>query len=727
MRILLVSSAFSGLTQRFYTELVEAGYIVSVELHSGDLSQLIEGVSLFQPDLIICPFLKHRLPLDLYKNFKCLIVHPGIRGDRGPSSLDWAIQNGESEWGVTLLEAKEEMDAGDIWVSKTFPMRNTTKSSLFNREVTQAAIECLWEALSYVNTADFKPEPLDYSKPTVKGRLLPLMKQSDRAINWKKHKTDEILQRIRAADGSPGLLDEINGEPFYLFNVQKATGLSGKPGEVIATAGHAVCRATVDGAIWIGHLQPLLESGVKGIKLPATAALKDFLSGSSERPSLISQLLSKPIRRINIDYKQNGKQLPFQEVWYEIEGPVAYLHFAFHNGGMSTEQCQLLLSVYQHIITLDTKVVVLMGGEEFWSNGIHLNQIENASNPADESWANINAIDDLIYQIITTLDKLTISAVAGNAGAGGAILAIAADRIFAREGIIFNPHYKNMGELYGSEYWTYLLPKRVGLETAMALTEQRLPVSSKKAWRLGLIDKVLDKKHQIFYSQVKNLAKTFCVDPQVFNKLLSEKAKIRCFDESVKPLSSYRRFELTQMYGNFYGNEKYHIARKEFVYKNGKKTQTPANIAIHRQSKHLAQSVLPGSLGHFIWQDSYRMGDELMDSQHKDFFVLANQLINSESTDELISKIEVLNQHVKKHFNAEEEDMKRANYHNYNEHISEHQLMLKNLMDIEHRIKHQNWAPQCLSSFIDYWGKHIIDSDMSFSAYLKQQKLAPIH
>ena len=136
MRILLISTAFSGLTQRFYTELEDAGYIVSVELHSGDMAQLLEGVALFKPDLILCPFLTKYLPKEIYEHTQCLIVHPGIKGDRGASSLDWAIQNGEPEWGVSLLEAAEEMDAGPIWSNKTFPLRQATKSSIFYREVT---------------------------------------------------------------------------------------------------------------------------------------------------------------------------------------------------------------------------------------------------------------------------------------------------------------------------------------------------------------------------------------------------------------------------------------------------------------------------------------------------------------------------------------------------------------------------------------------------------------
>ena len=42
------------------------------------------------------------------------------------------------------------------------------------------------------------------------------------------------------------------------------------------------------------------------------------------------------------------------------------------------------------------------------------------------------------------------------------MLPLAADCVYAREGVILNPHYKTMGCLYGSEYWTYTLPRRVG-------------------------------------------------------------------------------------------------------------------------------------------------------------------------------------------------------------------------------------------------------------------------
>ncbi|MCK5831948.1 MAG: hydrogenase maturation protein [Methylococcales bacterium] len=576
MKILLISTAFNGLTQRFYTELTDANYNVSVELHHGDNEKLLAGVNLFKPNLILCPFLTRHLSANIYKTYPCIIVHPGIKGDRSASSLDWTIQNNLPEWGVTLLQADEEMDAGDIWSSKTFPMRLATKSSLYNREVTETAVKCLWEVLTYFESPGFKPEPLDYKKADVTGQFQPFMKQHDRSINWQIQTTDEIIRCILAADGSPGVLDEIYGQSVFLHNAHKEHDLTGKAGEIIATANQAICRATVDGAVWIGHLKRKLAKGEKTIKLPSTTVL--------------ANLLSKDIKNIEIDYSKEGKQLPCQELWYSLEDNVAYLHFEFHNGAMNTQQCELLLQVYKHAATLPIKAIVLLGGENYWSNGIHLNTIEAAESTGDESWFNINAINDIIHQLITTTDKLTISAMGGNSGAGGVMLALGADYVFARKGTIMNPHYKSMGDLFGSEYWTYCLPKRVGSEKAIELTEQCLPISTIYAAKIGLVDKVLDNNHALFYAQVKNFTQLLISDNISLQEVLNKKTERLHADESKKSLNLYRKEELKNMYINFYGNDKYHKARHCFVFKISC-GETPSNIALHRKNKILEVTV----------------------------------------------------------------------------------------------------------------------------------------
>ena len=96
------------------------------------------------------------------------------------------------------------------------------------------------------------------------------MKQADRAIDWGSDGTARVVRKIRAAEGHPGVLDTIEGVDFFLFGAHFERGLRGRPGAIIATRNGAICRATVDGAVWITHA----EGARLGFKLPATRALE---------------------------------------------------------------------------------------------------------------------------------------------------------------------------------------------------------------------------------------------------------------------------------------------------------------------------------------------------------------------------------------------------------------------------------------------------------------------
>ncbi|MES9974038.1 MAG: enoyl-CoA hydratase/isomerase family protein, partial [Candidatus Thiodiazotropha sp.] len=274
----------------------------------------------------------------------------------------------------------------------------------------------------------------------------------------------------------------------------------------------------------------------------------------------------------------------YREIWYEEVEGVGLLHFPFYNGAMGSAQCKALLLALRDAKCRDTRAIVLMGGADYWSNGMHLNMIEAASSAADESWRNINAIDDLAREIIQTENHLTVAALQGNAGAGGVFLARAADEVWARRGVILNPHYKDMGNLFGSEYWTYLLPRYSGDENATQIVESRLPIGADEAKALNLIDKVIDEPDAGFVSSVRQLATSMIRTP-AFTERLHYKNARRQADEAIKPLARYREEELEQMKRNFYGfDPSYHVARYNFVYKVPK-SRTPLTLANHRWTK----------------------------------------------------------------------------------------------------------------------------------------------
>jgi len=143
LRILLLTHAFNGLAQRLLIALRAPGHAVTVELDIAD-AVTVEAVALWKPDLLIAPFLKRRLPEAVWQACVCLVVHPGPPGDRGPSALDWALLQAQPRWGVTVLQAVADYAAGPVWASAGFDVRpEATKSSLYRREVTQAAVRAL--------------------------------------------------------------------------------------------------------------------------------------------------------------------------------------------------------------------------------------------------------------------------------------------------------------------------------------------------------------------------------------------------------------------------------------------------------------------------------------------------------------------------------------------------------------------------------------------------------
>lgn len=528
LRILLLCSSFNGLCQRVWIELCAAGHRVTVAL-AADEPTLLATVRAVDPELVLRPYLRQRVPESVWRSRPTVVIHPGPKGDRGPSALDWAIMTGQRTWGVTAVQAIDDLDAGPIWASRDVPVDDgpPRKSAFYNGPITDAAVRLVDEVVAKVGDPDFRPEPLDYDRPDVRGRLRPPARPDDRAFAW-SDATDRILRRIRAADGSPGVVTSLCGLAVKVYDAHRGsrgdgqfTGSAG-PGTVLARRHGAVLVRTGDGAIWIGQLRVRIDGSHWSVKVPATAAMHGRLSGV---PTAVDDA-------------------GFREIGYRRDGLVGVVTFQFYNGAMSTEQCRRLDAALRHASAQDTRVLVLRGGDVF-SNGIHLGVIEAAADPCTEAWDNIRAIDDVCATIIGCDTQLIVSAFAGNAGAGGVMLGLGADRILVRDGVILNPHYRTMG-LYGSEYWTYLLPRRVGDRLTRTMTTECLPIGAREAVRTGLADLVVPGLGAQFDRAVRRFATHLAAGPGHGDRLAA-KRDTRAAHEQDRPLRSYRRAELDQM------------------------------------------------------------------------------------------------------------------------------------------------------------------------------------
>ncbi|KJX93974.1 hydrogenase maturation factor hoxX like protein [Zymoseptoria brevis] len=641
MKILFLCTAHNSLSQRLYLSLLRKHEITIEYALSDEL--ILSAVTLTDPDLVICPFLTTLVPKEVYDNYLTLIVHPGPPGDIGPSALDWVLMGddgsvnnstellrrlesepcrpGRSYWGVTILQAIEEFDAGPVWAFDQFEIDidqpGLTKAELYRGSVTQAAITATIAAIARIQDAAItrqhpspSPNPFPPSlqadpefrllsvtdRASFKGGKLhhrPLLKAVHREFDPSKHTAEQVSRRIRCGDSQPGVLSRVFGGNLYVYGGTIEDNAAGRrpttvgkvTSKVLGFRNKAICIATCDGrGVWITHIRRPKTKYDKTLwpKVPAISGLMGLGLLKAEELQLL--YWSAPL-----DWSLSSFST-HQEVWVDIEvdgddNKTAYLTFDFYNGAMSTENCSQLIQAMDYVLSLSTledplQAVVLMGGSYF-SNGIALNVIEAAADPALESWQNINRINDVVYYLLHEFPSrgiLTVAAIRGNAAAGGVALATACDIVIAGANVVLNPAYRAVG-LYGSEYHTISYSGRCGAARASKILRAMTPMSPLQAQAIGLVDYVFPDTGEVLDDHIRNH-----VDLLLQPSVIQQGRWKRNVDLSPGALALARSLELGQMSQDFWSprSARYHSRRFDFVRKI-KPSQTPLRFATHRR------------------------------------------------------------------------------------------------------------------------------------------------
>lgn len=536
MKILLIVSSFNSLSQSIYCKLQELEHKVFIKFAiSKEL--MIEAVKEINPDIVFCPFLKQYIPSEIFENYPTFVLHPGIIGDRGHNSLDNAINDEVKQWGVVILKANEILDGGDIYAQSNFIMRDeSSKASIYRNEVTQATLKALEQFLQNYQNKDFIP---------TKQILNPIHKnlsQENRKIHWQKDNTKQILKKINMSDSTPGVKDEILGVECYLFSAFIEDTLRGKTKEILAKRDGAICIGTIDGAIWISQIQEL-----GSFKLPATYVLKDKIKGIEEK-------------RIPLVIEDERKS--FYELRVQRKDEIAYLYFNFHNGAMTSTQCIKLKYAIEYLKE-ECKVLVLMGADDFFSNGIHLNILEDSKKQGEDGWSNINAMNEAVKAVLLCDEIITVASFNKNSGAGGVFLGLACDYAISSENTIFNPHYKTLG-LSGSEYHTFILPKRVGQTKSKELLENCLPINANYAKKINMIDEVYP--FEDYQEKLENFCENLLKNEDTFEEFIDRKKDF--LEQELPLMEECKEKELQIMYDEFWQkSSSFHTLRYDFVHK----------------------------------------------------------------------------------------------------------------------------------------------------------------
>ena len=173
--------------------------------------KFIAGLRALQPDLIVVVAYGQILPpaiLNLPRH-GCLNVHPSLLPKyRGAAPIQWAIANGDTETGVTIMKMDVGLDTGDIIATRCTPIRPEDDSSTLHDRLAQLGAELLVQTIPDFVAGKIQPRP----QPDAGVSHAAKIKKEDGRIDWNQP-AQTIWNRLRAYTPWPGAFTYWLGVP----------------------------------------------------------------------------------------------------------------------------------------------------------------------------------------------------------------------------------------------------------------------------------------------------------------------------------------------------------------------------------------------------------------------------------------------------------------------------------------------------------------------------------
>ena len=158
--------------------------------------------------------------------YKCVNIHASLLPRwRGAAPIQRAIEAGDKEAGITIMQIVEALDAGDMYLQKSTTIDENTTGGILHDKLAEIGGDLILEYLD--NIATIKPTPQDESKVCYAAKI----EKEEGCLDFSL--PAEILARkIRAFTPFPSAYFEHNGERFKILEV-KVCDLSDTAGKFI--------------------------------------------------------------------------------------------------------------------------------------------------------------------------------------------------------------------------------------------------------------------------------------------------------------------------------------------------------------------------------------------------------------------------------------------------------------------------------------------------------------
>jgi methionyl-tRNA formyltransferase len=178
-------------------------------------------------------------------------VHPSLLPAlRGPAPVEWAVINGLTETGVTIMQLDAGMDTGPILHQIRDHLEPEVTGGDLSEHLAELGAQALVETLALLEQGRLKPVPQDDTGAT----YAPKLTRENARIDWTKDAAT-IGRLIRGLDPRPGAWTELDGAELKLYSARAVDGHA-RGGEVMDTDGRLLIAAGGGGAVEVFEVQP---------------------------------------------------------------------------------------------------------------------------------------------------------------------------------------------------------------------------------------------------------------------------------------------------------------------------------------------------------------------------------------------------------------------------------------------------------------------------------------
>ncbi|CAM4097869.1 methionyl-tRNA formyltransferase [Corallococcus exiguus] len=231
-----------------------------------------EELRQYAPDVCVVTAYGKILPKDLLALpvKGCVNVHASLLPRfRGAAPIQWAIEHGDSETGVSLMVMDEGLDTGPVLAMKRLPIAPDETSATLHAKLSALGGDILRESLPRYLRGELTPQP----QPSEGMVLAPIIDKENGKLDFAKSAV-ELDRRLRAFTPWPGAYTLLGGKVFKVHRMRPAEG-KGAPGTVLSAGPEGIEVACGEGSLVLLEVQP------EGKRVMRAA---DFLSGNRLQP-----------------------------------------------------------------------------------------------------------------------------------------------------------------------------------------------------------------------------------------------------------------------------------------------------------------------------------------------------------------------------------------------------------------------------------------------------------